>query len=101
MGEGKENVLKLEKPVVLHSDEITQIIEIVSPCLCILTAGLDKRIVMFSLIRNETMRVLPQHHTTSIRNLVYFKDYGHLVLSSGSEKDILVWSIENMVTDPL
>lgn len=56
---------------------------------------------MYSVKRHEVLRVLPAHHKTSVRNLCYFKDFGHMVLSAGNEKDILVWSVENMITDPL
>jgi hypothetical protein len=44
--------ITLEKPAQLHSDEITTLIEITSPTKMIITGGMDKKIVMFSLVRN-------------------------------------------------
>ena len=50
-----KNSLKLEKPMHLHDDEITTIIEVVSPFQCMVSGGMDKRIVIYSLLRNTVM----------------------------------------------
>jgi len=59
-----KNKLQLEKPQKLHDDQITSVVEVTIPCRCIITGGLDKRIVMFSMTRNQILRVLPQQHQT-------------------------------------
>ena len=93
--------LTLEKTVILHEGDVTACVECDFPKPCIITCGLDKRIVMYSLINGQIIRKLPKQHKSSVRYLLVYKDYGNLLLSSGYEKDVMVWSIENIVTDPL
>jgi hypothetical protein len=77
--------LLLHTPVKLHNDEITDIVEIELPQKCIVTCSPDKKIIMYSLQRNEILRVFPQHNKTSVRRMVYFEHYGRYLLSAGSE----------------
>ena len=71
------------------------------PQKCIVTCSTDKKIIMYSLIRGDILRIFPQHNKTSVRKMVYFEDYGRYLLSAGSEQDIYVWAVDNIVDDPL
>ena len=77
--------MELGKPIKLHNDEMTAVTELSSPYKCILTCGMDKRVVMYDLIKRQEIRVLPGHHSTSVRKFESFPEWGNLLLSIGSE----------------
>jgi len=96
-----KNTLVLEKPFKFHNDEITDMVEVTYPQPCIITCGLDRRIVFFSLKEERVLRVLPTHHRTSVRSLCFFEEFGNFLLSAGSDQDVYVWAMENQINDPL
>jgi hypothetical protein len=57
----------MKNPFKIHTHEVMDVIEIEDPERAIITCGLDKKICIYSLIKEETLRVLPTHHRTSVR----------------------------------
>jgi WD40 repeat protein len=95
--------VKLSEPITdfEHSNEIMDIIELTHPELCIALASMDKDISLYSLIKRENIRKLNSHHQMAVKSLLFFPNYGNLLLSQGNEATIYVWSMENLISDPL
>jgi len=79
------------EPVQLHSDLITDCIEILSP-FCVATCSLDRSIVLYDLKNREALRRFSRKHVTGVRHLKYLKDFGGLMVSSGFEIFANVWA---------
>ena len=84
------NKLKDNEPQQLHSDKITDCVEITSP-LSVATCSLDHSIVLYDLKKKEVLRRLSQRHVTGVRHLRYLKDFGGILISTGFEIFANVW----------
>jgi WD40 repeat protein len=84
--------------VPLHTDSITDIVEIKTPP-SLITCSLDKTIKMFSMDRRVLMRTFTQHHTNGIKQLKYLPCIDRL-LSRGFEVFVNIWNPENLYGDP-
>jgi WD40 repeat protein len=63
--------------------------------LCIATCSLDKKIVLYNLVDNETIRVLSGDHSKGVRKLSYNGSFGGHLVSTGSEIYANVWGPES------
>jgi WD40 repeat protein len=95
--------MKLSEPITdfEHSDEIMDIMELTHPELCIAIASMDKDISLYSLKKKQNIRKLNSHHQMAVKSLLFYPKYGNLLLSQGNEAVIYVWSMENLISDPL
>jgi WD40 repeat protein len=66
----KNSLDPLLQTLQVHSDEITDCVEIVSPQ-CIATSSLDRTICMLSLENPNQKRIINEKHETGIRHLRY------------------------------
>lgn len=85
----------MEEPVQLHSDLITDCVEIINP-FCIATSSLDRSIVLYDLKKKEVLRRFTRKHVTGVRCLRYMKDFGGMIISTGFEIYANVWGPQNL-----
>lgn len=83
------------EPVQLHSDFITDCVEISNP-LCIATCSLDRSIVLYDLKNKEALRRFSRKHVTGVRHLRYMEDFGGILISAGYEIFANVWGPQNL-----
>lgn len=74
--------------------------EIESP-LCIASCSLDTKIVLYSLVDSQTLRVIEGDHRRGVRRLSYSSLSGGYLISIGYEVFANVWAPESIVSDNL
>ena len=86
---------EMGEPVQLHSDMLTDCIEITNP-FCVATCSLDRTIVLYDLKNGEALRRFSKKHTTGVRHMRYMKDFGGMLISTGFEIFANVWGPQNL-----
>jgi WD40 repeat protein len=76
-----------------HSQTIMDAVEVKNP-LCIATASMDGKILLWDLNEQKMIGKLKGKHDLGVRSLDYSPDYGGNILSVGYEREIQVWSPE-------
>jgi WD40 repeat protein len=85
---------KVGSSIHLHNAEITDCVELLSP-LCICTASLDKRIVMYDLHTKEKLRVL-EGHRNGVKILLSVPNFGGYLISCAYDVMPIVWQPGNV-----
>lgn len=88
------------KPLSLHSDEITDCVEIREPK-CICTCSMDRSIVMYDVTQGYVIRAIPLAHDNSIKKMAYIKDYGGYLVSVSYDMHAKVWQPANIYGEAL
>ena len=95
-----ENFFVWKEPVILHSDLVSDCIEIASPfSMC--TFGLDKKIVFYSLSTKQIIRIINDAHLSGIQTGAYMSDFGGNLITCAFDLTARVWSPGNIYGDCL